>query len=294
MCARPKACLAGPLLPRRCGAPHGPRRAMGQAADQEDGSPRGLLLRSPGGAVLELIGTAHVSESDAIYVRCAIEDAQPDAVVIELDPERLPRLGLTLAGLGPQAVVPPAPGKRLESAYESWDPRGWAAAAAAPLIRGLVTRMYDSLTSRGMRAGGEFAAAIKAAQGCGARIVLADVESVSTIEDFLNRIGRSNPLDFMYRYSKVVSEEMGDLADGQELTQELVERLKVEVISKGRFVQRLRDEVPEFYEVFLRARDVRLAGALRAEAELGARKLVAVVGLAHVDGIQRELGWPKE
>lgn len=255
------------------------------------------VLRSPSGARLLLLGTAHVSATDAAFVREVIAAERPESVVLELDAKRLSRLNLTLEELGPAAVTPapaPMPSGPGTDTLAPWDPRSLAAAAAAPLIRMMLTRMYNGMTARGMQAGGEFAAAIAEGQKVSARIVLGDVDSLTTIEAFLRCLACSNPFDLLRRYGTVMDEELGALAGDQELTPEVVEKLKGSMMSQPRLFDRLRDEVPEFYDTFVQARDLCLASAIAAEEEHGSRSIVAVVGLGHLQGIERALSWTRE
>merc|ERR1719265_2342594 len=116
----------------------------------------------------------------------------------------------------------------------------------------MVTAMYSALSTRGMQPGGEFKAAIDGGLQCGARIVLADVESVSTIESFLKSEARSNILDFSLRYVSLVEQEFGSfMANQTDLTPEVVDRWKAKILADGRFVGQLREQVPEFYGSFL-------------------------------------------
>lgn len=239
-----------------------------------------------------LVGTAHVSASDAAKVRGVIVALQPDAVVLEMDAARLPRLNLTLADLGNLAVIPPPPAPRKdENGFVFWDPRGWAAAAAAPLIRIMMTKMYDGMSARGMRAGGEFAAAIEECRKQQARLVLADLDSTATIEGFLRSAASTNPFGVMSRYSEVMQDEIGKMGFKMEdeITPDMVDSLKAAVVGNPRVMERLKEEVPEFYIPFIGDRDAALAAAIHAEDERGSRKIVAVVGLGHAAGIRAAL-----
>lgn len=267
--------------------------AVVPALPKEDGDM--LVLRSPDGlATLWLIGTAHVSNRDAAFVREVVQDTVPESVVVEMDDARLPRLGLSLQDLGTQVVIPPPPEQSAAPDFEPWDPRGWAATAAAPVMRAAVTAMYSALTLRGMQPGGEFKAAIDGGLQCGSRIVLADLESETTIESFLKALLRSNLLDFMQRYTGVVDSEVGSfMQDVGEVTPEVVDKWKAKIIADGRLVKKLRTDVPEFYDTFLGARDAHMARAIQAEAAQGSRSLVAVVGMAHMEGIEEKLAWER-
>jgi len=91
----------------------------------------------------------------------------------------------------------------------------------------------------------------------------------------------------------VMKEELGAFAGDRELTPELVERLKADFVAQPRVFERLRDEVPEFYDAFIRVRDVRLASAISEEEARGSAPIVAVVGLGHLSGVEAALAWPR-
>jgi len=253
-----------------------------------------LVLNSPKGARLVLIGTAHISAKDAALVKKVIASESPDSVVLELDPARLPRLNLTLSDLGDKVVVPRQPVPAEADSFAPWDPRGWAASLAAPLIRKVVTSMYDSMSARGMRPGGEFEAGILEGRRVGARLVLGDLESVSVLESFLLRTASTNPFDMLSRYQRVMWEEVGESMATEEITPEFVEKMKTNFVLNSRLFDRLRDEVPEFYETLIQSRDKFLASAISEEEERGSASIVGVVGLGHLKGIEEALQWSRE
>lgn len=269
----------------------GPGRSIGRSAScaNIDPSPGETTLEGTKGATVRIIGTAHVSAKDAQHVRTVIATEQPDSVVVELDPQRLPRIGLTLDDLGGLAVVPPQPAPPVDSNFESWDPRGFLVSAFAQVSRGLLTQMYNQLTAQGMRAGGEFAAAIEEAQRLQARIVLADIDSIQTLEEFLTRVVQGNPFEFVWRYTTVMTDVLEDLVGTQDLTPELIDDLKVKISNDPRIFARLERDIPELYDSFIRLRDKHIAQAIQAEIESGARKVIVVVGLGHVKGVESNL-----
>jgi len=249
-----------------------------------------LVLRSPGGAELKLIGTAHVSIKDAKYVQQAVEQQRPDAIIVEMDPQRLPRIGLTLEDLGEKAVVPPAlPSEDRASDRAWWDP---LTLIVAPLLRTVIAGLYTMLEVKGMEPGGEFATAIRVGLDCDARIVLGDVDSLTTLKSFLREVSKSGVDNFVRRFTTFLFEEV-PLVAIDELTQEKVDSMKA-LFTDGRTLRRLREDVPEFFHSFIGVRDARLAAAVQAEVYRGAKSLVAVVGMAHVEGIERELGWARK
>jgi len=100
----------------------------------------------------------------------------------------------------------------------------------------------------------------------------------------------------MARYMMVMTSELKESVGSQRLSQDAVKALKKEISSSPRVVKRLEQEAPEFYQAMLGARDVHMAKAIDAEAERGSQRIVAVVGVAHLRGMARQLlgmdhGW---
>jgi hypothetical protein len=282
-------------------------------------------VRAPQGTVVELynptsgqkvtlIGTAHLSQQSNDQVKCIIETVKPDVIVIELDPSRLERIGLTVEDLGSNFcavddVLPPQLGDDKEAmTNQPW----WSGLAEfcvdrlAELARGYLTDMYKEMGKNmgkdGLVGGGEFLAAINAAKRndeCSdtiTRIVLGDRNSIATIKRALELAIRSgDPLGALRRLASANQEELDAMqeklreeledngVDPSELSIAVVETLKNDSDFRNRIFERLEQEVPEFTRAFVTERDYIMAEAIRREFD--ARHVVAVVGLAHVPGI---------
>ena len=119
-------------------------------------------VRAPQGTVVELynptsgqkvtlIGTAHLSQQSNDQVKCIIETVKPDVIVIELDPSRLERIGLTVEDLGANFcavddIVPP----QLRDDQDALENLPWWSGLAAFCVdrvaefaRGYLTDMYN-------------------------------------------------------------------------------------------------------------------------------------------------------
>ena len=270
------------------------------------------------GRKVTLIGTAHLSQKSNDQVKCIIETTKPDAILIELDPARLERIGLTEEDLGANVcavdnVIPPL----LLDDLEAMQNRPWWSGLAefcldrvAEFARGYLTDMYTEMGKGmgkdGLIGGGEFLAAINAVkcndEYCNTctKIVLGDRNSIATIRRAAELAIRSgNPLDTLRRLASINQEELDEMqeklrheleekgADPGELGIAIVETLKSDSALRNRIFERLEQEVPEFTRAFVTERDYIMAEAIRREID--ARHIVAVVGLAHLPGISATL-----
>lgn len=255
-------------------------------------SPDVIILTSLLGRRAVLIGTAHVSPDDAELVRQVILHEVPSCVVVELDPSRLSRLGLTDADV-PQLFVPPsAPNETAGN---------WATEALASLLRGVLTSAYDSYSAQGLQAGCDFLAAIKSAQDVDAeRITFADIKSEETLFNLLEALGKVGFFNFGVRYIRLSAGLSADLAsfvakDGAPDMNpaSLIAQIKLWFRSSPDILRRLKCEIPEFYNVIIHSRDCRLSAAV-SDHSCDTGTTVAVMGLAHLEGVCQNLvsrGW---
>jgi pheromone shutdown protein TraB len=284
-------------------------------------SPQGTVVElknTSTGQKVTLIGTAHLSQRSNDQVKCIIETVKPDVVMIELDPTRLERIGLTEEDLGSNlcAVDDIAPPLLLDDLESMQNLPWWSGLAefcvdrVAEFARGYLTDMYNEMGKGmgkdGLVGGGEFLAAINAAKSndeyynMSTKIVLGDRNSIATLRRAVELAIRSgNPLGTLGRLASLNQEELNEMeeklrermeekgADPGEVSIALVELLKSDSALRNRIFERLELEVPEFTRAFVTERDYIMAEAIRREID--ARHIVAVVGLAHVQGISATL-----
>lgn len=185
------------------------------------------------------------------------------------------------------------------------------------ISRQLLTRTYraaeEQLDASG---GGEFLAAIRAAEtyaGCHT-LVLADRSSVTTIQRALalawdsgdmwglyQRLDAANREEMKELEAKVAQEVLGkspSSSHSDSITEEerkqvmiaMMEQLKDDAQFRDRLFARLEREAPEFTQAFLNERDYIMGECiLRSLRKEGVKNIVAVVGLAHVMGIEKHL-----
>jgi pheromone shutdown protein TraB len=283
---------------------------------------------TPQNQKVTLVGTAHMSRLSQEQVKKVIEKEQPNVVLVELDPSRLPRIGIDgVEGIQVSRVITAAEdilelsndggGFNIFQWWERTFLEGFSRVA-----RTLLTSMYDGMKDRQKLVqekldanevipGGEFLVAIRAAEVCDAcdTVVLGDRSSVTTIQraaklawdsgDALGVLGRlqEENQQAIEELRKKVSAEIGmDL--GIDLTKEEDARLEMAVMEalkndskvRDRLFQRLEEKVPEFTQAFLKERDLIMGESIRRELDRpGVKKVVAVVGLAHIPGIKNNL-----
>ena len=258
-----------------------------------------------------LIGTAHLSKASNDQVTSIIESTQPDVVMVELDETRLERIGIESAeDLGLPYVT--ADDIQVPLQEDDKRPKPWWAPAQdlflnifTRVARKLLTGMYDDLGENvGQVGGGEFLAAINAAKKSPSceRIVLGDRDSLVTLRraaelamrngdlfGMISRLNEANDAE-MEVLQQRVRENAPDKADDEAyMTSATIEALKADTEIRNRIFTRLEQEVPEFTRAFLVERDYIMAEAIQREISRGARHVVGVVGLAHVEGIAGNL-----
>jgi len=254
-------------------------------------SPTTSLLRSNAkDNEVYLLGTAHVSDASTQEVVELIRLVQPATVFVELDPARAAQLrnrsgtendhaesapfditNLTshplLSGvLGKAAGLPPNFSQILESAPALLKRIGWFPPQ-----------------------GGEMKAALEEADRIGARCVYGDVEFSQTMRELKGAVGSMalNPAQLAnipYPPSELKS-IFGGLLSGQNDPKKIIEMIKTRERAQ-QVTSYLRQCFPSCYHIMVTKRDEHMAKMLRQHCSDG--KVVAVVGLAHVEGIERE------
>lgn len=252
-----------------------------------------------------VIGTAHISTLSAELVRDTIRIVQPDQVMIELDSQRVkkrapaPASATSSAGAAPNEKPPPA---------TFWDlvKAEWAkpvslgekvANVEAGIIGLAISSLYQKLDKMGFSSGQEFMTAIREADASGAALVLGDRPvdmTLKRLQQSIEKTGFNEVMAFANSQAESSDEKIltskleakeTSLVDAQELAS-TIETLK-ERKNVRKIMASLKDSLPEVYQALIGERDVYMADSiLKADG----RRTVAVVGMAHMDGIERRLG----
>jgi hypothetical protein len=272
------------------------------------------VVRSATGQQITLIGTAHISDDSALLVRDVVRAVAPDTVMIELDPSRAAKLiGSAPASLRiarPIAADPgevaatatattamPSPPIDAPQVAAATTPRFGLGQVAGRVLRGDfreagaeaigagLSSMYRQLDQLGFQSGQEFVVAVAEADRIGATLLLGDRDARETIRRLRDAVGEllaHPPADSGAVPPPAMLAQAGGAS---EFNRENV--LSTMAVLKQRDNVReltayLKAEVPALYEALIAERDAHMANVL---LNSDGRRLVAVVGLAHVDGI---------
>lgn len=209
-----------------------------------------------------LVGTAHVSRESTELVRRVIEKEKPDRVAVELDAQRYQSLTET---------------KR----WESLDIKEVIRKKQlSTLIANLLLAAYQKKLGLklGVVPGTELLEATRAAEDNGIPYSLCDRDVRVT----LRRAWRSTPF---LKKTLLFSAILASVLDDKEVTEEQIEELlKKDVLSE--LMRELGEAMPSLKRVLIDERDQFLAHRLR---ELPERRIVAVVGAGHLEGVERVL-----
>lgn len=207
-----------------------------------------------------LVGTNHVEQSSVELVKKIIEQEQPDTVCVELDEKR----------------------------YEKYtQPKLWADMDIIKVIKSgklpvlFFEVLYSSFQRKlasdiGTNAGGEMSQAIISANKIDAEIELIDRDSQITFKRLWRNLSFwQKPKLFAAFGNEFDTVEQGNLAD-------LLESENFENV----FVN-IREKFPSVYKDMISDRDQYMASKL---TESKGKKIVAVVGRAHLEGIRNNFG----
>lgn len=214
------------------------------------------------GKQLILLGTAHVSKQSAEEVRNLINEEKPDTVCVELDQGRY------------NSVVD-------KNKWEKMDIiKIVKSKQSAFLLVNLALSSYQKRIAEqfGINAGAEMIEGIHAAKENGAELVLADRDIKTT---FL-RIWRNMKF---WGKMKLLVMIIGSIFSKEEITEEELEKMKTEDMLTSTLSE-LSDSFPELKESLVDERDQYLAHKIKTAP---GKKIVAVLGAAHIPGIKKEI-----
>jgi len=208
-----------------------------------------------------LVGTAHISRESINLVRETIERENPDVVAVELCRERY------------EAI----------SREQKWDEteihevvkRGKTFLFLMHLfLANLQRKLGDEV---GVKPGSEMIEAINIAKERGIRIALVDRDINISLRRAFSRMSIREKFRILM---SVFSGVFGD-----EINEELIEKLKDKDIMTE-MIEELSNEAPSIKSVLIDERDRYIAERI---ASLDAKKIVAVVGAGHINGIKNFL-----
>lgn len=222
------------------------------------------------GTTYFVIGTAHVSQRSVEEVRQVIAEVKPDLVCVELCKPRHDALTKDSAFRDLDIFKVVREGKTLY------------------LLAHLALSSYQRRigASLGVKPGAELLEAVKAANENGIPVELIDRDINITLKRTWANLG-------LWKRSMLLSSLLVGWEDddkGEAVTEKTVEDLK-EPKALSEMLTELGKAVPEVKGPLVDERDQYLASKM-LEAGAGKRKVVAVVGAAHVPGMTQNIGKP--
>ncbi|NLB54117.1 MAG: TraB/GumN family protein [Syntrophomonadaceae bacterium] len=209
-----------------------------------------------------LIATAHVSKESAELVKRVILEERPDSVCIELDKDRY------------QSMENP----------EAWEKTDLVKVIKEKkvgyLIANLILGSYQKKIAKKLNVtvGGEMKQGIESAREVGAALVLAD----RSIQTTFLRIWRK--LSF-WEKMKLFAGLLFSMDDDTDITEEDLQNLLQQDMLEA-VAAEVRSEFPQIGEILIGERDQFLAAKIR---NAPGKKVVAVLGGAHVPGVKEEI-----
>ncbi|MDF2942599.1 MAG: TraB family protein [Herbinix sp.] len=209
-----------------------------------------------------LIATAHVSKESVALVKQVIEEEQPDSVCIELDDERYQNIQNPKAWEDTDII------KVIKSKKVGF-------LAANLMLSSYQKKMAKKLETT---VGGEMLQGMESAKAVGAELVLAD----RNIQTTFLRIWRK--LSFWEKAKLAVSFLFSFDDDSEISNQDLQELLQEDMLESA--ISGMRKQFPKIGDILISERDQYLAAKIK---EAPGKKVVAVLGGAHVPGVKNEI-----
>lgn len=209
-----------------------------------------------------LIGTAHVSRSSVELVKRVIEEEKPDSVCIELDEKRY------------QTVTEGGKWQNTDIFKIIKDRK------ATLLLVNLILSSYQKRVAKqfGITAGQEMIQGIQSAKEVGAQLVLADRDIQVTFARIWRSVG-------FWGKIRLMMEIIYSIFNDEAITEKELEKMKSEDMLKS-MLEDYAKSFPRLKVTLIDERDQYLAQKIK---DAPGKKIVAVLGAAHVPGVTREI-----
>ena len=230
-----------------------------------------LLSKEPirrtkiGDCEVVLLGTAHVSQASVDSVEALISQEKPDTVCVELCPSRL------------RSIKDPEYWKKLDIFTVFKERKMYL------LLSSLILSSFQKKLGFGkIKPGDEMRKAIELAEKDSLKLETVDREVQTTLKRAWGNVN-------FFSKSFLISALVSSLLVKEEITEEKIEQMKSEDALKDIFSQ-LPGRFDQVKQVIIEERDQYLAEKIRRAALNGSKKLVAVVGAGHLEGIMKYIG----
>ncbi|MDF1509579.1 TraB/GumN family protein [Robertmurraya sp. DFI.2.37] len=209
-----------------------------------------------------LIGTAHVSKQSAEQVKEVIEAEKPDAVCVELDEQRYQSI---MAG----------------NSWKDMDIFSVIKQKKASLL--LINLAISSFQKRmanqlGIQPGQEMIQGIESAKEMGAKLVLADRNIQITFSRIWHQVG-------LWGKAQLLSQVVASIFSKDTISEEELEKMKSKDMINT-VLNEFTESFPRLKVPLIDERDQYLAQKIK---DAPGKKIVAVLGAAHVPGIKEEI-----
>lgn len=215
-----------------------------------------------GGREVFIVGTAHVSDESVKLVRDTIEKEGPDAVAVELCAQRHQSL---------------------------MDEKRWDDTEITEVIKTgrtylfLIQLLLANFQRRigdkvRVKPGAEMKKALDVAREMGIRVELVDRDVRVTLKKAFDRMS-------LFEKTRLLYDFIAGVFNTEEIDREVIERLKKrDVLTE--MLEEMSREIPSVKKVLIDERDEYIADRIR---KINGKRIVAVVGVGHVEGIVKNL-----
>ncbi len=211
-----------------------------------------------------LIATAHVSKQSVELVKTVIDREQPDSICVELDEDRYQNIK---------------------------NPKAWADTDLVQVIKekkvgfmlaNLVLGSYQKKLAKQLdtNVGQEMIQGIKSAEETGANLVLADRSIQTTFMRIWRKMTLKEKFELLLNLFFALDDE-----EESEITDEEIANLLQKDMLEGAMAN-MKEEFPKIGDILLCERDQHLANKIK---NAPGKKIVAVLGGAHVAGVKEEI-----
>ena len=209
-----------------------------------------------------LIGTAHVSKHSAEQVKAVIEAERPDSVCVELDEQRY------------QTITEGSKWKEMDIIQVIKQKR------ASLLLMNLAISSFQNRMAKelGIKAGQEMIQGIESAKETGANLVLADRNIQITFARIWGSIGLKGK-------ALLLSQVIAGIFSRESISEEELEKMKNQDTINA-MLNEFTETFPKLKTPLIDERDQYLAQKIK---DAPGKKIVAVLGAAHVPGIKEEI-----
>lgn len=212
-----------------------------------------------------ILGTAHISQASVESVEALIDQEKPDTVCVELCNSRM------------RSIKDPEYWKKLDIFTVFKERKMYL------LLSSLILSSFQKKLGFGkMKPGDEMRKAIEISERDNLKLIPVDREIQTTLKRAWGNVG-------FFSKSYLISALVASLLVKEEVTEEKIEAMKTDDALKEIFSQ-LPGRFDQVKRIIIDERDEYLAEKIRRSAMDGSKKVVAVVGAGHLEGIMKYIG----